>query len=96
MRLIEEWMTQNIYHTTSCDEQRRVLGKECVCGKDNCISEAKALEEENKRLKDIIIEAKICAAALCIAELPSFKGLKEIASILNKGIDEGDIKQALK
>ncbi|HUX54499.1 MAG TPA: hypothetical protein VMV56_08810 [Williamwhitmania sp.] len=50
---------------------------------------------ENKRLKNIIIEAKICAAALCIAEIPSLKGLKEIASILNQGINEGDVKKAL-
>ena len=53
------------------------------------------LEEENKRLKNIIIEAKICAATLCIAEMPSLKGLKEIASILNQGINEGDVRKAL-
>jgi hypothetical protein len=50
---------------------------------------------ENKRLKGIIIEAKICAATLCLAGLPSLKGLKEIASILNRGINKDDIKKAL-
>ena len=53
------------------------------------------LVKENKRLKNIIIEAKICAAALYMAEIPSLKGLKEIASILNRGINEGDVKKAL-
>lgn len=52
-------------------------------------------QAENKRLKKIIIEAKICAAVLCIAKLPSLKGLKEITSILNQGIDKGDIIQML-
>ena len=53
------------------------------------------LAKENKRLKNIIIEAKICCAALCIAEMPSLKGFREIASILNQGIDEDDVKKAL-
>ena len=52
-------------------------------------------KNNNTKLKNIIIEAKICAAALCMAGLPSLKGLKEIASILNQGIEEGDVKKAL-
>ena len=54
------------------------------------------LQDENKRLKEIIAEAKICAASLCIADLPSLKGLKEICIILNRGVELGDIRQALK
>ena len=60
------------------------------------LAKLKALQAENKRLKEIIAEAKICAAALCIADLPSLRGLKEICVILNKGIDLEDIRQVLK
>lgn len=70
--------------------------RKCIKEYNKVIANIEQLQSENKRLKNIIIEAKICAAALCLAEIPSLKGLKEIASILNQGLDEGDVLQALK
>lgn len=70
--------------------------KRCIRKYNKVITEIEQLQAKNKKLKNIIIETKICVAALCITGLPSLKGLKEIASMLNQGIDKGDIQQVLK
>ena len=59
---IVEWINQNVYHTTSCDKHRRILGQKCICGKDKCISElSKPIIEHpdvQKLIKQIVILQK--------------------------------------
>ena len=65
---IVEWINQNVYHTTSCDKHRRVLGQKCICGKDKCISElSKPIIEHpdvQKLITQIVILQKLLQESL--------------------------------
>ncbi len=45
-----EWFMENIYHTTSCDKERRILGNKCICGKDFAIRKVQELEQQREDL----------------------------------------------
>ncbi len=84
MKEILNWLDANVYHTSLCDKESRVLGNKCICGKSTALAgveqmqaaikvHQKIITDQEKQLVDLQVEA--CLRAGDFREVQKEKGL---------------------
>ncbi len=59
MKEILDWLNSNVYHTSLCDKERRVLGNECICGKNTTIAGIEQLQAAIEAYQKIVADQEI-------------------------------------